>query len=161
VAHRGRRRVDTTWSVERATPDISVLLRPSVRPVDPIGWEAADLSVQHETLARSGVAVVARLSVVNSPRADLFYRPYRSYPNGTACFAMRLPAAPIRHHQRAGRRAFGARHGGRATYAPLSSARRYPVVEPLNGTSREGGGTFPSVCSMSSASLYATVVATP
>src|SRR5438874_231884 len=110
-----------------------VLLRPSARWLDPEGWNAKDLAyMQSETQA----ALIAWLwtlpcPVINRPIANLWFRPYRSYPEWHRLFAeCGLPVAPICvTNEVDAARAFGQRWAGRATYVPLTSTTRYPLEE--------------------------------
>lgn len=110
-----------------------VLLRRSSHGIDPVGWNPKDLAyMEHETRA----ALLAWLwslpcPVVSRPAADSWFRPHRSYPEWHQLFAdCGLPVAPICiTNEASAARAFGRRWQGRASYAPLSSTRRYLLTQ--------------------------------
>lgn len=123
LRHGGETILDSDWR--------GVLVRGAGTPRDAAGWSPEDLAYAQ---AEGHAAMVAWLRslpcpVVNTPRAELWFRVFRALPEQQALFRQAgLPCSDMLvANDLAAARSFAERWGGAATYAPLASAARYPL----------------------------------
>jgi len=129
---------EISWGTRAASPReiAGVLVRGARALVEPDEWTEKDSAyVQSERHA----ALIAWLSalpctVINRPSPEYWFRPARSFPEWSAILTgCGLPTAAICvTNQIEAAHDWAGRWAGCATYAPITSSSRYPLVEPAH-----------------------------